>query len=130
MATPLFVGGSFAPPLTAEKLVRFRELAQQAGPQPAEAMEKLCQMVEAHQRLAPATEGGKPHSSGMGVIIPLKEETVAALDQHVPWREELQMYANWFEQIPVGELRDAAHHLLWYAWELYFDREPMTTDKL
>lgn len=129
------IGGSFAPPLEAAKLKEYRELAEEADPQVKHAMNTLCDCVAAYHKAGKRkSKAGTPHPSGAGMIRGLHDDTVAELDQHVPWGEELDMFAKWFDSIPSAgkqkALRDAAHHLLWYGRELFLDREPMTTDQL
>ncbi len=135
------IGGSFAPPLSPEKLVEYRRLAEDAPPQIREAMGKLCDMMEAlHAHDLPPLRAqreqgnGTPHPSGAPIVIlPLSREIIDDLDPHVPWKEENEMYAALFEQIdPIEQrdLRNAAHHLLWFAIELFLDRHPLTADNL
>jgi hypothetical protein len=55
------------------------------------------------------------------------------MDSYIPWKHELDMYATLFDGIDARtdkETRDAAFHLLWYGYEFWADREPMTSDKL
>lgn len=78
-------------------------------------------------------DNGGSTANGVGVVVPLEEEEIKRIWDHVPWKEELDMYSAVFEEIPPGtnrDLRNAAFHLLWYGRELELDREPMTTDKL
>jgi len=129
-------GGSFAPKLSGEQLASYRTLAAKASRPVADAMLSLATMVEAYYqqaRLHSATEKGVPHASGRGQIVALTKPVVDAIDKHVPWEHELKSTAELFETIPNDTqkpLRDAAHHLLWYATELSKDREPITTDKI
>jgi hypothetical protein len=128
------VGGSFAPPLDADKLAAYRELAEGAGGAVGYTMLQLCAMAEAFLEHPPAKGAGTPHPSGAPIaMVPLSKETVEALDPHVPWPHECDAMAQLFEGIdPAGQrdLRNAAHHLLWYARELTLDRRPLTADLL
>lgn len=126
-------GGSFAPPLPAAKLAEYRTLAEGATGPVREAMGKLCDMVALFQETPASSLPGKPHPSGRGVIVPLDEAEVKRIWDAVPWAEENAMYMGLFGAIPAEThkpLRDAAHHLLWFAVELEKDREPLTNDKL
>jgi hypothetical protein len=129
------IGGTFAPPLGPEDLSRYRALAEGAEPRIRDAMLALCDMMERfhsapeHARQA----GGTPHPSGAGVIVPLPEEVVEHLWEHVPWDYEVDAMSPLFDTIdPVAskDLRNAAFHLLWYARELTLDRHPLTSDKI
>lgn len=127
-------GGSLAPPLSVEDCEKYMGVAKEAHPQVAEAMATLAALVIAHkEQCSPSTAKGTPHKSGTGLMVPLYPDTVKTLDPHMPWPEELKMMGEIFDKIdPVEEedLRNAAHHLLWYANELNIGREPMTCDLL
>lgn len=133
MAKKSYIGGSFAPPLDAAKLATYCELAKTAPEQIGEAMTKLIDMVGLFYETPPSTAEAKPHPVGIGVIQKLEEAEIKRIWDAVPWQEECEMYARLFDKIdPVKDkpLRDAAHHLLWFAVELTNDREPCTSDKL
>lgn len=129
-------GGSFAPRLDAAGVDGYRALARSAGGDVGGAMLKLCDLVGAYLGLHGADapdHSGDPHPSGLGFVRRLPEETVERLDPHVPWRREVKELSALFDTIdPAADkpLRDAAHHLLWYAAELTMDRHPITTDTL
>jgi hypothetical protein len=128
-----YVGGSFAPPLDPGKLIAYRKLAGGAEPRVQHALNELCDMVEAFHKHPRSKRQGTPHPSGVGLMVPLEKEVAAAIDAHVPWADECESLKQVFGAIdPVGqkELRDAAHHLLWYAIELERGRQPMTSDQL
>lgn len=128
------IGGSFAPPLTAQNLKTYRELANTApDPRVRDAMLPLCEMVEAFQKTPESRRSGHPHPSGAGTIIPLEDAEIKRIWDLVPWDYECNALGELFETIPANTekpLRNAAFHLLWYARELTLDREPLTTDKL
>jgi hypothetical protein len=127
------LGGSFAPPLDAEKLATYRALAAAADPQTREALESLAKMVETFHETPRSQERGTAHPSGRGVVVPLEEAEVKRIWDVVPWKEELDMYGQLFDRLdPAGQkaLRDAAFHLLWFGYELTMDREPLTADQL
>lgn len=127
-------GGSFAPPIDAQKLAHYRDLSMQVNDPPTmESMVELCDMVELFQQTPPSTRPGKPHPSGRGVITPLGEGEVDRIWDAVPWPDELDLMSARFEKLdPVSQrdIRNAAFHLLWYGRELCLDREPITTDRL
>lgn len=128
-----YIGGSFAPPLDAAKLAEYKALAAAAEEKVREGMTALIKMVETFRETPASTQTGKPHPSGRGLVVPLDEAEVKRIWDVVPWQEELDLYAGWFDKIdPVKlkPLRDAAFHLLWYGRELFLDREPMTADRL
>lgn len=128
-----YIGGSFAPPLSDDKIAAYKSLAATASPQISDAMNVLLACVEHWWELPESTQNGKPHGSGAGNIVPLEDAHAGSLDPLIPWAEELQMYAALFEGIdPATDkpLRDAAHHLLWTVRELDLGREPMTKDRL
>jgi hypothetical protein len=130
---PPRIGGSFAPPIDAARLAAYRDLSARADDITRQAMGALIRMAEKFQETPPSTDPGTPHPSGRGRARPLSAAEVERIWDVVPWNEELEMYAGIFGRIdPVADrpLRDAAHHLLWYARELFLDREPMTTDTL
>lgn len=127
------VGGSFAPPLTDKNLSAYRDLAAAAPAQIGEAMTRLADMVAGYRAVPPTVAGVEPHPSGVGSIRKLAEDTVKRIWDLVPWKEELDMMAGLFDRLdPVTQkaIRDAAYHLLWYAYELFLDREPITKDKI
>jgi hypothetical protein len=133
MATKSYIGGSFAPPLDADKLATYNALAHDAPEQIGEAMHKLIDMVTRFQQNPCSGAECKPHPVGVGHIQHLEESEVKRIWDAVPWKEECDMYAKLFDGIDAAtnkELRDAAHHLLWFAYELTADREPCTCDKL
>jgi hypothetical protein len=128
-----FVGGSFAPPLTDEQLGKYeslgRELAENSPERDAyEACLKCCKewwfLPESD---TPAT----PHPL-LGSDYPfnrLDQATSDALWDHIPWEHEIEAFKTLFANLQ-GEVRDAAHHLLWHAAELCLNREPMTNDRV
>jgi hypothetical protein len=133
MAKKSYIGGSFAPPLDAEKLATYNALAHDASEQIGEAMHKLIDMVTLFQQTPASSAEAKPHPVGVGVIQKLEEAEIKRIWDVVPWREECDMYAKLFDGIDATTnkpLRDAAFHLLWFAYELTSDREPCTCDKL
>lgn len=131
MATPR-IGGSFAPPLTDETLDRYRVLIDRLDSKSAvrHAMGELLKCAEAWWEQPDSTGKGTPHGSGRGFIVNLTPEVADALWDDVPWPHECDAYQTLFDNLSLGEVRDAAFNLLWFAKELTQDREPITADKL
>ena len=131
----MHIGGSFAPPLTDALLGKYEMALNDAPRQIKDAMTKLHALTTKWWDL-PDNDGTtkvEPHPSGRGTMVTLDEASLEALDELLPWPEELALYGRLFEEInPITDkdLRDAAHHLLWFANELSLNREPITTDKL
>lgn len=70
---------------------------------------------------------------GKEVLVPvvgLEKPHIEALDAVTPWMRELLAMEPLFDALPLGEIRDAAFHLLWHCKEITLDREPLTMDKL
>jgi hypothetical protein len=133
MATRKRIGGSFAPPLDAAGLARYRELAEAASGQVKDYMIELCDMLALFWQTGESRNGGTPHPSGRGTIIPLEDDEIKRIWDAVPWPNECDLIGQVFDGIPAdtqADLRNAAFHLLWYARELAADREPITNDKL
>ena len=127
------MGGSFAPPLTDDKLASYMKLAETAPREIADAMLTLLNCAEKWWNLPESTGGGKPHPSGRGQIVPLDATIAKKLWDHIPWKRELDSMEPLFEAIDPSKdkpLRDACFHLLWHARELDLDREPITNDKI
>lgn len=132
MAARTQIGGSFAPPITADLLSEYRAAAAAAGDQKIkDAMLQLCDMVELFQQTPASRNGGTPHPSGLGLMVPLEDAEVQRIWDAVPWDYECDAIQSLFDTLsPESPLRTPAFHLLWMAKELTQDREPMTTDKL
>jgi hypothetical protein len=134
------LGGSFAPPIDDKTLASYRKIADDAPPQVAGGMKVLADMLDLYHggEVGKATRGTRrPTRRGVVVKLPtvanLPGDEVKRIWDAVPWGEELEMYAAIFDRIDPGsqkELRDAAFHLLWFGWELFHDRVPMTDDQL
>lgn len=145
MANQVRLGGSFAPPLDAQKLADYRELAKSASdPRIQDKMLSLCEMMEVFHQTPASALSGSPHPIGemqdaqgnkyrAPVVVPLEDSEVKRIWDYVPWDYECDGLGTLFETIPNEthkSLRDAAFHLLWFARELTRDREPLTNDKL
>lgn len=136
----------FAPPLSDEKLARYRALANEPGDaltrEQREAFAELLLCVEKWWNLPESTrrDGRKFRVKHRGTEIdvqetPLTADLVKELWDVTPYARELKTLTNeaasgLFDSLPAGELRDAAMHLVWHAMELTLDREPLTQDKL
>ncbi len=124
------IGGSFAPPLTPEKLGDYKTLAESCpNRQCKEKMVELIKMMEVFDETPASIEAGSPHPVGIGVIVPLEGKEVERIWDVVPFASECDGIGQLFDQLE-GDVRNAAYHLLWFARELAADREPLTNDKL
>lgn len=131
---PAHVGGSFAPPLTDELLDRYGLWIDALGPgKVKEAMSALLACCRAWWELPASDLTGTTHPVGKGQIVPLSAPLQKALWDHIPWTDQLDLYAQWLDGIDPAtqaDLRNAAFHLLWHVKELDLDREPLTSDML
>lgn len=129
-------GGSFAPPITDDKLKEYEQLAKERKGTPVgDAMESLCLMVREFQKTGKSKLKGMPHPSGRGTITKLEPDEIKRIDPVVPWSHECEAMQRLFDDLPSRtqddkQARNAAFHLLWYAKELTADREPLTNDQL
>lgn len=127
-------GGSFAPPLDAATVARYRDLAVDADDKATESyILQLCDMVDLFLETPASPLPGTPHPSGRGTITPLEDGEMRRIYNAVPWSHECDMMGRVFSGLdPVArrDVRNAAFHLLWYARELTIDRQPITTDRL
>lgn len=139
-------GGSFAPPLSDDRLARYAELVESTDPETplGDYARQLLELAEAWWELPESTKKGAPHPVGEMVgrdgrryaaplEVPLEEPHREELWGLIPWRPEMDRMGEVFDAIdPVAqkELRDCCFHLLWHARELDRDREPITQDKL
>lgn len=124
------VGGSFAPPITPETLAQYKGLASKAEPRVKDGMTELITMLEEFNKTPVSTLFPVLHMSGAANVIPLTPEEIVRIDHCVPWDHELEAIGKVFNAIKDTVLRKAAFHLLWYGWELFRDREPITNDKV
>lgn len=136
MQNPIRLGGSFAPPLSSEQLAGYRELAKTAPDlRVRDAMLPLCDMLEKFWETPASPLAGSPNPLGnrYPALVPLEQKEVDRIWDLVPWDYECDAIGLLFDSIPnetQKPLRDAAHHLLWFARELTKDREPLTNDKI
>lgn len=132
----------FAPPLSDELLVKYAAMIDALPPARAEikdAMAACLACVKVWWELPESTGKGdeyRVHHKGEErtfKIVPLDEPHVEALWETTPWLRECKSMQTLFGGIDNATekpLRDAAHHLLWFATELSLYREPVTADKL
>lgn len=133
----------FAPALTDETLSRYKELALSTTGELRDGLDRLLHCVGEWWRL-PESKSDPSHLKlairhrGKDIqvpLTPLEDRHVKSLDAVTPWPRELEAYSNdrgtgLFDDLPAGDLRNAAFHLLWHVKELALDREPVTQDKL
>jgi hypothetical protein len=134
MAKKQWLGGSFAPPLTDDKLSQYAALVAELPEKTRlrEALEGLLNCCRQWWELPESTSPGRPHPVGVGLIVDLDDSIAATLWEHIPWDDELAAIQAQLDGIDPANapLRDAAFHLLWHVKELASDREPLTADKL
>jgi hypothetical protein len=127
-----FIGGSFAPPLSTEKLTEYRQIIEAEAPADLkDQLLSLCTMVETFQQTPESTNGKAKHPAGAGYVQPLEDAEIKRIWDVVPWDWEIAAIQSRCDQLPAkSPIRNAAFHLLWFAVELTNDREPCTNDKL
>lgn len=137
-ASNLMPVACFAPPLTDEKLERYRELVSKVpvGSELREGLDKCLTCVEAWYTIPESTrtDGRKVALLHKGQditvqVIPLEETQIQNLWKTTPWPRECEPLKSLFDAISATsnkELRDCAHDLLWYTIEISLDREPCT----
>jgi len=156
--TKRYVGGSFAPPLPAEKLDQYREILLRDAPEDIRgSLVDLCDLVALFQATGESSQPKAPHPVGRGYVQRLDDAEIARIWDACPWAWEVEAlrqrcnqlqptevdrdnarrhaeYKARGERMPDDErvvtLIDASRHLLWFAKELAEDREPCTADKL
>lgn len=124
------IGGTFAPPLTPQKLGQYITLSESAPEEVRGYMEQLISMMEALHKEDKSSNPSSPHPSGIGTITMLEDDQISRLFDVTPWPRECNAMQECFEELPPGDLRNAAFHLLWYGKELSEDRQPLTNDRL
>lgn len=112
------IGGSFAPPLTPERIARARALAAAhpaATPQVREIVEKLCTMAEVFHQTPRSPLKGVAHPSGAAInIVPLEAAEQRRIWDHVPWDTECAMYRQVAEGVQIEPARRNSEKLA--AW--------------
>jgi len=127
-----YVGGSFAPPLPAEKLAEYRTIIADHGPDDIrDTLQDLCDLVAMFTGTPESSQATTPHPCGVGHVQKLDDAEIARLWDACPWPWEVDALRLRCASIPADSpLRTPAYHLLWYAKELAEDREPCTADKI
>lgn len=127
----------FGPPLSDEKLARYRELiATVESRELRDCLDMLLPPVERWWNdLDYSKETGRTIVYNQGTprelsvdLVPLPQAQVDVLDDVLPWMWQLDAMEPVLSRIPAGELRDCAYHLLWFCKELTLDQEPVTQD--
>ena len=128
------IGGSFAPPLSDEKLAAYEAMINGMAESPLKTALQTClTCVKQWWDLPESTGNGRPHPVGIGYIVDLDEAVKQSLWDAIPWQHEIEAMQRLFDAIPADterDLRNIAFHLLWHVKELDLDREPLTNDKL
>lgn len=129
------VGGSFAPPLTDELMLGYRKRINALPDSPVRsALTTLAHCCGIWWEL-PEPTGTKTstHATGNGMVVELQADHKELLDEHIPWKHELdaiQLLLDSISNETDRDLRNMAFHLLWHVKELDLGREPLTKDKL
>lgn len=131
-----------APPLTDEKIKQYEAVIESLPAYRAEvrdAMAKCLACVKVWWELPVSTKKAVKYQlkhKGKDLVFelrPLEDQHIEKLWDTTPWLRECKSMQELFDGIDDGmerELRDAAHHLLWFATELSLYREPVTSDML
>ena len=115
--------GTFAPPLDADRLASYADMADgMTGPQSVAFATLFAAVSEFLAKDVPPRKGSL-HPSGLGKVEKLTD------GEKVELPEDLDDIGRTFDSLD-GERRNAAYHLLWYARELRLGRRPITTDTL
>lgn len=127
------IGGSFAPPLSDETIAKYEAMIAALPASPVkDGMATCLNCCKKWWDLPESNSKKVPHMTGVA-MTPLDKPIMVALDEHIPWENEIQAIADAFETISNETnkpLRDAAFHLLWHVRELNLDREPITKDRV
>lgn len=138
-------GGSFAPPLSDEKITEYQVMIDSlpTDSRIKEAMQKCMDCCKKWWELPePQGTAVRQHPVGRGMIVEMEDAHKKELWDLIPWSarsngkgtpDELEVIGDIFDSIdPASDkvLRDAAFHLLWHVHELDLDREPLTNDLL
>lgn len=127
----------FAPDLSDAKLTEYKTLIDaMPNSEVKDAMQECLTCVLAWWNLSESTRTdvakyGILHQ-GREIeyqVTPLEKEHVDHLFDVTPWLRECEAMKPLFEQL-TGDVRNAAHHLLWHCIEISQDREPLTVSKL
>lgn len=136
-----YIGGSFAPPISAETLAAYRATILADAPDDLrDSLVDLCDLVALFQASGESGQPKTPHPAGFGHVQKLDDAEIARLWDACPWPWEAEALGKRADQLPTmvnaegktadTPVRKAAFHLVWFAKELAADREPCTADKL
>jgi len=126
----VIVGGSFAPKLTAGEVHAMSPLFSECDAEVKDVVGILSRCVLTFLETPESRLPGMPHPSGVASVVPLEEDEKRRIFDVVPWSWECDTYGRVLDRLPLGNARNAAYHLLWYARELTVDREPITVDRI
>lgn len=120
-------GGSFAPPLTDELIDKYEQLGQTAVGSVADALRSLLKVVKMWWELEESKQPGSPHpvdaeaiANGRrplfgAMMIPLEKEHQKHLWDDIPWDDELDLFAQRFENVQLEETKRNEQRLMdWY----------------
>ena len=90
--TRKLIGGSFAPPLTVEKMTAYKSLAESCDDRKCKGyMNDLIKMVDVFFETPESCEKAVKHPAGVGMMVPLEEAEVERIWDCVPWSEECDL---------------------------------------
>ena len=120
-------GGTFAPPLSDEKLAEYKALID-AQPESVtkDALKILYRCCDAWWSVPESTGEGHPHPCGRGVMVDLDKPIAEALWDSIPWKEELDHFEVLAKEVQKGESeRNSAKLSAWRSSvrEFYLKRE-------
>jgi hypothetical protein len=99
MANPR-IGGSFAPPLSDEKLAQYRTLIEAMPESPAKDTGLLVlACCEKWWELPASKSAGSPHPIGVGTIVNLDEPLKKELWDYIPWTHDLNAMVSLFDEV-------------------------------
>lgn len=120
--SPAFVGGSFAPPLSDEKIEEYKEMIDGLEDGPVkESMTTLMNCCGVwwdlpepegtETSIHPATVGRKDLQGRdrQATIVRLQKDHADALDEHIPWGHELKGMRELFDSLPTGISGEEMH---------------------
>ena len=97
-------GGSFAPPITAQKFAEYEALMAVPATDELDLKVKstckdLLKMLKVFQETPASALPGSKHPSGRGTITPLEPAEIKRIDPVVPWDHECEAYKVLFDQL-------------------------------
>ena len=130
MPKPVRIGGSFAPPLTEDRLASYEITINGVEDNAVkEAMLEMQRCVRRWWELPLSSGVGSfEHPLQIATVVPLDQPIADNLDPLIPWPHQLDATQALFDKLPEGTVRNVAFHLLWFVKELDMGREPITSD--